>query len=253
MTPLLLAALVVGLLGSLHCAGMCGPLAVVVGCGGPAQGASKRLSLFVAGKTLTYVTLGASAGIIGAAVDPTGLRGDAFALLALFAGVLMVYFGVTVLWRRLSKHRSKPSPTERLLQRVLQSRNPSMPIAAGMLVGLLPCGLVYGMLAQSLATGGVLEGALVMVAFGLGTAPSLFATGWLSTRVSGRSRRWGERLAAVSVILMGLIAVGRGALGLTAEPGEAPACHDASIEAPREVTPDADSSTKPCLHHNASD
>jgi uncharacterized protein len=78
-------------------------------------------------------------------------------------------------------------------------------------VGFLPCGLSWAMIVKAATTQSSLAGFLIMVAFGLGTVPALFLPGISASLLSLRSRLVGERLAALSVIVMGLILVFKGA------------------------------------------
>ena len=205
---LLASALVTGLLGSVHCAGMCGPLALAVACGRP-EAAGRRLALFAVGKTFTYVLLGLAAGTLGTAAVGWASPGRTAGVVALVAGTLMIAFGLHTLTRR-ARPAARPSALGALMARVLSARRPEAPLLAGSLAGLLPCGLVYAMVAQALAAGSALAGGLVMASFGLGTAPSVVAAGWLGSRLGVRHRRLGEWLAAAAVVLMGALAVWRG-------------------------------------------
>ena len=220
MFPLLGAALVMGLLGSLHCIGMCGPLALAVACGRQG-GETGRLLLYVTGKAATYVALGAAAGTLGAAFGHDSMGPKAGAIVALVAGTLMVAFGFQSAWKLRPVRAGGPSRIGNLLGRVLERRGRSAPFLAGVLTGFLPCGLLYAMIAQAVATGSAAFGALVMASFGLGTAPSLVAAGWIGSRLGGRSRRLGEWIAAAAVIVMGLMVILRGVRFLLADPDAA--------------------------------
>lgn len=224
MAQLLLASLTIGLLGSLHCAGMCGPLAVAVSCSAPAASPGGRLGAFVFGKLVTYVLLGVAAATIGSAFGSPRLGERAFAALALVAGGAMAFYGARTLWLRVApaSRLGSPGPVATLLSAALRSRGPAAPFFAGALAGLLPCGLVWAMVARSLTVGGALGGALVMGAFGLGTAPSLVAAGWVSRIATGKARRYGEVAAAAAVLVMGLIGIWRGANAFLS-PGSCPA------------------------------
>ncbi len=225
---LALSALTIGLLGSLHCAGMCGPLCVAVACAGPER-SGQRLGLFVAGKAVTYFVLGVVAATVGAAFGSTALGTRPFAVLAVGAGVGMVLFGAHALGRfAVPRKTARPGPLSVLISSVLGgpwARRTGAAGVAGLLAGLLPCGLVYAMTAQSLVVGVPLWGGLLMVAFGLGTAPSLLTAGWLSSRVNGRARRVGELLAASGVVVMGVLAAWRGVAMLMAASSTPPCCH----------------------------
>lgn len=214
-------ALVVGLLGSLHCAGMCGPLALAVAAGRPRESLA-RTGLFLAGKALVYAAFGAAAGTVGAAFGGRmGARGLAVA--AVIAGALMIVFGVRGIVRRsvtACESATAPAPVTVLLRPRLRRPARSAAMIAGALAGLLPCGLVYSMTAQSMALGGALAGAGLMVAFAIGTAPSLVLAAQLGRILGARRGIIGERVASIAVLAMGAIAVARGVLVLTAR-----SCH----------------------------
>jgi hypothetical protein len=225
MGALVLSSFTVGLLGSLHCAGMCGPLAVAVGCSGcPARSPAGRLAPFLGGKLLAYAALGLAAGLLGSAFGARAMGPRALAVLALVSGAAMAVLGGLALWRRVRPPRAGgPGPVATLLTAALRSRSPAAPLGAGVLAALLPCGLVWAMVARSLAAGTPLAAALSMAAFGLGTSPSLAAAGWVGSVASGRIRRFGEVGAAAVVVLIGLWGMVRGVAGLVA-PG-CPLCH----------------------------
>jgi sulfite exporter TauE/SafE len=83
-------------------------------------------------------------------------------------------------------------------------------MAAGALWGWVPCGLVYSMLALAAASGGAAAGALVMVAFGLGTLPNLLAAGLAAQRVLAiRRQPWVRRCAGVLIVALGVIGLAR--------------------------------------------
>lgn len=208
--PLAAAAAATGFLGSLHCVGMCGPLALALG-GAGGSGVSLRLLRFVAGKSVTYVVLGLLAGLIGSGLGGQGAGTDFQSMIALVAGVVMVALGIE---NRGGDAQSSPSAVGSLLVRLLRDGQGRAPLVGGMLVGLLPCGLVYAMVAQALATGSILEGGLVMTGFALGTAPAMLLSGWLGSRLSAAARQTGERLASGAVVVMGLVAIYRGATAL---------------------------------------
>lgn len=90
----------------------------------------------------------------------------------------------------------------------------------GLLLGFLPCGLIYAALMKAIGTASALNGALTMMAFGLGTSVALVAIGIGSSAATRRIARWGTTVSAVTVLLMGLVLIGRGALA-----GEVNHCH----------------------------
>lgn len=213
MIELWLTALMVGFLGGVHCLGMCGPLAGAFSFQlSPEQQCKPtyvlRMQLiYNLGRVSSYVVLGAVAGLIGAVlVEAGGVLSIQRWLLA-FAGVWMLILAAWLMgWSGL------PSRLERLMgtwwsrisqhwrQRWLPVRYGHQAYLFGLLWGVLPCGLVYSTLILALSAGSVLQGAVVMLAFGLGTLPNLLLMGmsafWL-TRL--KQQRWVQVFAAVSI------------------------------------------------------
>ena len=166
-------AFILGLLGSLHCAAMCGPLmlALPVPPGGPARFVAGRL-VYQLGRIATYCLLGILAGLIGKSLFVTGLqRWLSIALgLAVLAGFLI------------SKRIAVSAPVIRLVSALklamsaqLRQRSFRSLALLGLLNGLLPCGLVYVAVAGAVSRGSVPEGILYMAVFGLGTVPMMLA------------------------------------------------------------------------------
>jgi len=166
-------AFILGLLGSLHCAAMCGPLmlALPVPPGGPARVVSGRL-VYQFGRIVTYCLLGIVSGLIGKSFFIAGFQ--RWLSIALGLGVLAGFF--------VSKRIALSAPVVRLvgsLKRAmslqLRQRSFHSLILLGMLNGLLPCGLVYVALAGAAAATTAWQGVGSMAAFGLGTSPMLVA------------------------------------------------------------------------------
>lgn len=186
MTALAVPALIMGVLGSVHCAVMCGPVA------GAACTRPRATFAFNAGRIVTYAALGSVAGAFGAMVPffSVALRPIAAIALVLLglhlAGVSTLFtklekVGVP-LWKRLAPLTSKPLHASLL----------------GALWGFVPCGLVYAALAIAATSVGALSGALVMLAFGVGTLPVMAAVATVARRVV-RFRR----AAGVLVLTLG--------------------------------------------------
>src|SRR5450756_1616922 len=167
-------AFALGLLGSLHCAAMCGPLmlALPVPPGGPARFITGRI-LYQAGRVATYCLLGVVAGLAGKSIFLGGMQ-----------RWLSIALGVAILGGFLvSKKVSLSAPAVRLVARLkaamslqLQRRGFRSLVLLGMLNGLLPCGLVYVAMAGALSRSTVLDGVFYMAAFGLGTLPTMLGT-----------------------------------------------------------------------------
>jgi hypothetical protein len=193
-------ALALGLVGSLHCAAMCGPLllALPVSAVGSGRFVAGRV-IYQCGRLATYCLLGIVAGLLGRSILLAGFqRWLSIALgIAILAGFLLsrkVSVSAPALWL---VGRLKHAMSAQLRQRGFRSL-----ALLGMLNGLLPCGLVYVALAGALARGGLLAGTLYMALFGLGTVPAMLAIG-----LSGRMFPLAWRLKLRAAIPAGVCLV----------------------------------------------
>ncbi len=187
-----------GLAGSLvHCVGMCGPfvLTQVVsdaegttpkGYGEWRRLAGAALAPYHLGRLTTYTALGAVAG--GATALFASTTGFAW-----LSGVMLVLAAVLMFLQAVGLTLSATSPlggmVARLAAPLSRSRGPAVRYALGLVLGLLPCGLLYGALAAAGGTASVREGAMAMAAFAVGTIPALVAVGWLGLIVRRQLRR----------------------------------------------------------------
>jgi sulfite exporter TauE/SafE len=207
-----LALFIVGLLGAGHCAGMCGGIVGALSLQGPQGAASLPIHLaYNLGRIGSYALAGLLAGTLGQAA------GSLMAVqhgLYLFASLMLVAMGLYLLgltqflaplerggqalWQRIQP----------LTKRFLPVRGIAQALPLGLLWGWLPCGLVYGALATALGAGSAGQGALLMLAFGLGTLPNLLLAGLLLARF----RRFAQ--ARVTRIVAGLLVLGYGIHGL---------------------------------------
>ncbi len=190
MVDLLVAALVAGLLGSLHCIGMCGAFAV--SCSRVPGG----LPAWHAGRVLTYGVLGGFAGGLGAVLPgPAWLPGALAALLLLWFSLALAGLA--------PEPRLLPPGLTRAGSRAAASQSPAAQFAFGVLNGFLPCGLVYGALTLAVAAAAPLPGALAMLAFGVGTLPALSLAAYGLRRLVLGSL-WRRRLVAALILSTGL-------------------------------------------------
>ncbi len=207
-----LSALVLGLVGSLHCAGMCGPIALAL----PLNNESwfSRVSgglLYNGGRIITYGLLGAIFGLAGMGIALGGLQ--QYASIAL--GVIMI---LAVIIPRLGKAGSWVNRvTDRFtrifskpLARLFRVRSYRSLFFIGFLNGFLPCGLVYIALAGALVTGKYYEGAIYMVLFGLGTIPMLLAISLAGNFLTQQLRRQLSRIIPAVIIILGILFILRG-------------------------------------------
>lgn len=227
-----------GLVSSLHCVSMCGPLVLSYSLPLGSRRFPEQLTahlFYNLGRILTYSLLGAVAGLFGGTVGFIGHLAGFENVAAIVAGALMIVAGVVMLdlvpGRKLQKFNPLLYTTRFLkpLGKLFSSASLGSKFSLGLLLGFLPCGLIYAALLKAMASGTAFAGALNMAAFGLGTVASLLAIGLFSSVFSLKLSRWGSRLAAVSVLLLGLLMVSRGVLPMlkaTEKPNEpAVMCH----------------------------
>jgi sulfite exporter TauE/SafE len=198
-----LAAFLLGLAGSLHCAAMCGPLLLAVNAArrqNPVRPAERLFGgdmiqnfAYHGGRLVTYGFLGAVSGLIGAAVIFAGFQ----RWLSIGAGGLILLGTLTSLrlrWGGLAVRALSAARTR--FGRLLHNRALGAAALLGALNGLLPCGLVYVACAAAATAGGVAGGVAAMLAFGLGTAPMTLSIG-----LAGKAFRWGQPLVLRRVVL----------------------------------------------------
>lgn len=228
MTALALTVLTASLLGSLHCAGMCGGLVAFAAGDAPGQRASVRVHLAHGlGRLLAYVALGAAAGALGAAVDLAGSVAGFQRAAAVVAGTLIVAWGSATLlgalgFRRLAAGWSVPraprlvtSVLARALRRLTYQPAEVRALVIGLLAGCLPCGWLWAFVVTAAGTGGAPTGALVMAAFWAGTMPVMLSLGLGLAVLAAPLRRHLPAACAVAMIVVGLLAVA-GRVGVVA-------------------------------------
>ncbi len=217
MSALLLSVLTASFLGSLHCVGMCGPFVGFYAAAGAGRAWAPHLA-YSAGRLATYLTLGALAGALGAAVDLAGSAADVKRAAALLCGGVMVLWGVASLLAALGVGRaSLGGAAPRFMTRAARNLAQRPPViralAMGLLTTFLPCGWLYAFAVAAAATGRVSGGALVMAAFWLGTVPALLGLGAGVQRLAEPLRRRLPALTAAALIVVGLLTL-TGRLGV---------------------------------------
>ncbi|MBO0342498.1 MAG: sulfite exporter TauE/SafE family protein [Bacteroidota bacterium] len=212
---MLTSALVLGLLGSLHCLGMCGPIAFML----PLDQNNNvkktlQLSIYHIGRLLAYGVIGILFGLLGKGLSLFGIQQK----LSIGIGVLMIVL-VLIPAKYMNGHKLL-SPIYSIIGKVksklgaeLKKKTPDTFLTIGFLNGFLPCGLVYMALLGAIAMGSPLEGGLYMMIFGLGTVPLMslvvYSRGMFSTSVKSRI----QKLIPVFVVIIGILFIVRG-LGL---------------------------------------
>jgi sulfite exporter TauE/SafE len=206
------AAFVVGLLGGVHCVGMCGGIVTALTLGLPESvrnsgKISRFLLAYNVGRLSSYTLAGGLMGGVGwLAAHWAGLRQVQLGL-QVFAALFMVALGLYLggWWRGLVHIESLGGHVWRHVEPVGRRFMPVHSVSAafvlGLLWGWLPCGLVYSVLVWSIASGGPIEGAGLMLAFGAGTLPLMMVLGAVAGRVSGWIRNENARRAAGALVL----------------------------------------------------
>jgi sulfite exporter TauE/SafE len=217
MIPLALAVLGASLVGSLHCAAMCGGLVAVYAADLSPRARWRRGAAHAAyngGRLLAYSTLGAAAGAIGASADlAAGLVGLG-RLAALTAGLFIVLWGVVGLLDALgvaTVRTATPGWIRRLAGRtfaLVTRRDPvSRAAVIGLATGLMPCGWLYAFVVAAGGSASMLAGAGLMTLFWLGTVPMMAGLGIGLRLLSGPLRRQIPIVSALVVIALGLVTV----------------------------------------------
>ncbi len=221
-----LAAFFVGLLGGVHCVGMCGGIVATLSFGLPAQAHGRWRALlpwqlaYNSGRILSYVMAGALFGGIGAVAAHWVAIHEAQKLLLVASGAMMIVIGLYLggwwfgvlrleqLGARVWRH------IEPVGRRLLPVRSGAQALALGLVWGWLPCGLVYSVLIWAIASGSATQGGLLMLGFGLGTLPNLLAIGLFATQLARWTKQpWVRGGAGVLVLILGVVNLLRGLAG----------------------------------------
>jgi len=238
MTALALTVLAASLLGSLHCAGMCGGFVAFYAGDAPSgmwRSAIWAHAAYNAGRLAAYASLGALAGAVGAVLDAGGALVGIQRVAAGTAGGLIVLWGAAALSQSLGARvpRLSASPamlraTRRALAGVARRPLAVRALALGALTGALPCGWLWAFVVTAAGTGSALGGAALMMVFWTGTVPVMVSLGVGLTALAGPLRRHVPAACAVAMIAVGLLAVA-GRVHAPAGAAGTPAHHAAAL------------------------
>ena len=215
-----------GIFGSLHCIGMCGPILTAVagvdrraemtvrgrGVARTARHAAIDLLWYHAGRLSTYAMVGALAGALGAKVRQALWLGAVQDWLGVSLGTVAIVVALTLFIKPATgcstvfESQAGRGPIARafaFLRALANQATPSSRFLLGAIMGFIPCGLVYIMLAAVAATGHPLAAALGMIAFGFGTLPALTGVVITMRLIPIRWRRHGNRLAMLMAVVVG--------------------------------------------------
>lgn len=208
----LISALLLGLMGSFHCAGMCGPIAIAL----PLHGTRLPQKiyggvLYNLGRTLTYGLMGAVFGLLGQGFKMIGfqqkvsvLMGGIMIISVLFPSLFKNQYSIDKSWM------SWVGKLKSAIVRMFAIKSFSSLFFIGLANGLLPCGLVYIAIAGAIGTGEVVYGSLYMLMFGLGTIPMMLSIAIAGNVLSLAIRKKINRLMPVLVVVVGTFFILRG-------------------------------------------
>ena len=208
----LITPLTIGIVGSLHCMGMCGPIVVALPLKN--QNLFTRILgaiLYNSGRVITYGVLGLLFGLLGRGIHMAGFQ----QWTSIILGIVMI---VSVLFpfvfrEKITVGNLLAGMAARLitrLKKLFASRSYRSLLLIGLLNGLLPCGLVYVAIAGAISSGSVVSGSLFMVLFGLGTIPLLLLAALASDAIGQRIRAKMQRAVPYFVFFLGVLFILRG-------------------------------------------
>jgi sulfite exporter TauE/SafE len=211
MWHLLTAGFSLGLISSLHCIGMCGPLALAL----PVQHLSRgrqvvAILLYNFGRTITYSLIGLLFGLLGRSIFLAGWQ-QGFSVVL---GTIMILFAARYFIGKITAKVVFASGLtftfQRLLGRLFQPRATGGYILPGMINGLLPCGMVYIAIAGAVSTSALSHSILFMFCFGLGTSPAMLALSLFGFRINLSVRRQMKMAMPYLIAVIGVLLILRG-------------------------------------------
>ncbi|MCK5372437.1 MAG: sulfite exporter TauE/SafE family protein [Cyclobacteriaceae bacterium] len=209
---MLWSAFLIGLFGSFHCIGMCGPIALAL----PIQ-KDNKLNLIVGrvlyniGRAITYATIGLFFGLVGQSLSLAGFQQS----VSIIAGVLILL--MVLLPSKISQKLYLLKPAygftnflKRKFGVLLKQKSVASTFFIGLLNGFLPCGLVYIAVAGAIATGGYLDGAIYMFVFGIGTLPIMLTVSLAGNFISLNVRKRINKMIPAFMIVLAFLFILRG-------------------------------------------
>ena len=212
MSPEILTAFFVGLFGSFHCIGMCGPIAIAL----PVPN-SNNLSfvtgrlLYNLGRVATYSFLGAVFGLLGSRLVISGFQQSVSIVLGI--AIVIAVLIPPMFKAKITQHRYIQKitlPLKSGISDLFKRGTFSAMFLIGILNGFLPCGLVYVALAGAIASGDAISGSAVMILFGLGTVPTMFAATIFGKFINLNVRRKISKAVPIFALVIGLLFIVRG-------------------------------------------
>lgn len=212
---MLISAIILGFMGSLHCVGMCGPIAFLL----PVDRSNNyrkfiQILIYHFGRLFSYAVIGLIFGFLGKGLYVFGLQQK----LSIAIGILMILAVINPFKKVGASRFSKPiyhliSKVKSSLGNELKKKTNDAFLTIGLLNGFLPCGLVYMALLGAIAMGNPWQGSFYMLLFGMGTIPLMTTAIYFSGFFKGTAKRKVQKLIPVFVITIGILFIVRG-LGL---------------------------------------
>ena len=209
---MLWSAFIVGILGSFHCVGMCGPIAFLL----PLDRKSNKkrifqVSLYHIGRLFAYSIIGFVFGVVGKSFSLFGLQQK----ISILIGIVMIVVVLVSSFSKKQWHVAKPiykiiSKIKSNLGSLLKKKSSDTFLTIGFLNGFLPCGLVYMAVFGAIASQSLWQGSLYMILFGLGTVPLMTTAVYFGNFLSGKVRQKITKAIPVFVIVIGVLFVLRG-------------------------------------------
>ncbi len=208
---IIIPALVLGAVSSLHCIGMCGPLAMALPLKEKNTPRFTGALLYNLGRMTTYATFGLIFGLIGRSFAWFGWQQKISITLGVIILVSLVLPRILDNQNMITKWNTRIMTTLRgKLGQLLFNGNPASLYAIGLLNGLLPCSMVYLALAGSVATGSAVSGAIFMALFGAGTLPAMWAVSFFGGMIKQSVRVSARKLFPAIMMIMAILLILRG-------------------------------------------
>ena len=209
---LVLEGFILGFFGSLHCAGMCGPLALAIPIG--QRSVTYRIAgglLYNFGRAITYAILGVIVGFLGEGIRFSGFQqwvSIAIGVIMIISVILPGIIHITPLLQRATTDFL--SPLKKQIRQLFNNHRFYPLLLIGLLNGLLPCGLVYIALSGAIVSSSLAHSVAYMFLFGLGTLPMMFALVFFSNLI--KNKFIGKLRAAIPifVVILGVLFILRG-------------------------------------------
>lgn len=210
----LLSAFFIGLAGSVHCVGMCGPFALAV----PNIGKTKSSNFFFRAfsyqfsRILGYGFLGLIVGVLSKGMQFTGFQ----PIFSVSSGIFMLFLGFFGITPELNSFSKIPilnrfqSNLNRWMGKIMSVNPVGAPFLLGFLNALLPCGMIYVALGTGLSSGSVSEASLYLMSFGLGTLPLMLSLSIFGQYISIQMRRKWQKTIPIFFIITGILLINKG-------------------------------------------